>query len=167
MWRAAMTRVLILSEVGVHREALAEFVSRDGDGRVEVVGVAADLEEAVAALEDGEPDIVLVDMPNRTGPNAVRTLVAAAPEIEVVALAVPEVERDVIAFAEAGASGYVTREGSMDDLVAVVDSVARGEASSRPRSRRRCFAAWARWHASASWTRSRADSQRASSTSCA
>ena len=120
-----MTRVLILSEVGVHREALAKSVP--GDGRVEVVAVAADLEEAVAALEDGEPDIVLVDMPTPAGANAVRTLVAAAPEIEVVALAVPDLEPDVIAFAEAGAAGYVAREGSMDDLVAVVDSVARGE----------------------------------------
>jgi DNA-binding NarL/FixJ family response regulator len=122
-----MTRVLILSEVGVYREALAKSVPRDGDGRVEVVAVAADLEEALAALEEVGPEIALVDMPTPAGANAVRTLVAAAPEIEVVALAVPEVERDVIAFAEAGAAGYVAREGSMDDLVAVVASVARGE----------------------------------------
>jgi DNA-binding NarL/FixJ family response regulator len=66
-------------------------------------------------------------MPTPAGPNAVRTLVAATPEIKVVALGIPGVEPDVIAIAEAGASGYVARDGSMDDLVAVVESVARGE----------------------------------------
>lgn len=120
-----MTRVLIVADVGVHREALAE--SLGGDDSCDVVGVAASPEEAVAAVEEVGPEVVLVDMPTPAGPNAVRTLVAATPEIKVVALGVPEVEPDVIAIAEAGASGYVAREGSMDDLVAVVECVARGE----------------------------------------
>jgi two-component system, NarL family, nitrate/nitrite response regulator NarL len=120
-----VTRVLILAEVGVHREALARSLGRDE--RCDVVGVAAGLEEAVAALEEVGPEVVLVDLPTPAGTNAVRTLVAVAPEIKVVALAVPEVEHDVIALAEAGASGYVARERSMDDLVAVVESVSRGE----------------------------------------
>jgi two-component system, NarL family, nitrate/nitrite response regulator NarL len=117
-----MTRVLILSQVGVYREALAG--SLGGDGQVDV---AVDLEEALSALEEVGPEVVLVDMPTPAGPDAVRALVAAVPEIKVVALAVPEVEPEVIAFAEAGASGYVAREATMEDLVAVVESVARGE----------------------------------------
>jgi DNA-binding NarL/FixJ family response regulator len=121
----AVTRVLILAEVGVHGEALAR--SLGGEGRCDVVGVADGLQEAIAALEKVGPEIVLVDMPTPAGANAVRTLVAAAQNVKVVALGVPEVERDVIAFAEAGASGYVAREGSMKDLVAVVESVSRGE----------------------------------------
>jgi two-component system nitrate/nitrite response regulator NarL len=126
-----VTRVLILGQVGVHREALAR--SLGGDERVDVVGVAAGLEEALTALEEVGPEIVLVDMPpTPAGANAVRTLVTAAPEIKVVALAVPEVESEVIAFAEAGASGYVARERSMDDLVAVVESVSRGECPLSP-----------------------------------
>jgi two-component system, NarL family, nitrate/nitrite response regulator NarL len=120
-----VTRVLILAEVGVHREALARSLGRNR--RCDVVAVAAGIEEAVAALEEAGPEVVLVDIPTPAGANAVRTLVAAAPEIKVVALGVPEDERNVIAFAEAGASGYVAREGSMDDLVAVVESAARGE----------------------------------------
>jgi two-component system, NarL family, nitrate/nitrite response regulator NarL len=120
-----VTRVLILTEIGLYREALSQ--SLRSDERFDVVGVVAGREEAVTAVEEVGPEIVLVDMPTPAGANAVRTLVAAAPEIKVVALAVPEVERDVIAFAEAGAAGYVAREGSMDDLVAAVESVARGE----------------------------------------
>jgi two-component system nitrate/nitrite response regulator NarL len=121
----AVTRVLIVADVGVHGEALAE--SLGGDDSCDVVGVAAGPEEAVAAVEEVGPEVVLVDMPTPAGPNAVRTLVAATPEIKVVALGIPGVEPDVIAIAEAGASGYVARDGSMDDLVAVVESVARGE----------------------------------------
>jgi two-component system nitrate/nitrite response regulator NarL len=120
-----VTRVLVLAEVGLRREALA--LSLGSDERFDVVGVAAGLEDAVAAVERVGPEIVLVDMPTPAGANAVRTFVAAAPEIKVVVLAVPEVEADVMAVAEAGAAGYVAREGSMDDLVAAVESVARGE----------------------------------------
>jgi two-component system nitrate/nitrite response regulator NarL len=120
-----VTRVLIVAGVGFYREALAR--SLGGDGRVGAVGTAADLEEALAALDEVGPEIVLVDMPTPAGADAVRALVAAAPEVKVVALGVPEVEPQVIAFAEAGASGYVAREGSMEDLVSVVESVARGE----------------------------------------
>jgi two-component system, NarL family, nitrate/nitrite response regulator NarL len=120
-----VTRVLIVADVGVHGQALAESLA--GDDTCDVVGVAAGPEEAVAAVEEVGPEVVLLDVPTPAGPNAVRTLVAATPEIKVVAVGVPEVEPDVIAIAEAGASGYVAREGSMDDLVAVVECVARGE----------------------------------------
>ena len=51
----------------------------------------------------------------------------------MIALAVPEVERDVITCAEAGACGYVTREGSVEDIVAAVEGVARGEAACSPK----------------------------------
>jgi two-component system, NarL family, nitrate/nitrite response regulator NarL len=125
-----VTRVLILAEVGVHREALAG--SLDGDRRCDVVGVAPGLDEALAALEEVGPEIVLVDMPTPADANAVRTLAAAAPDIKVVALAVPEVESDVIALAEAGAAGYVGREASTDDLVAAVEAVSRGETLCSP-----------------------------------
>jgi two-component system nitrate/nitrite response regulator NarL len=125
-----LTRVLILTEVGVYRDGLARLLTRDR--RFEVVGVAAGVKEALAALEEVGPDIVLLDMPAPAGANAVRALLAAAPQVKVVALAVPEVERDVLAFAEAGAAGYVAREGSMEDLVAVVESVSRGEVLCSP-----------------------------------
>jgi two-component system, NarL family, nitrate/nitrite response regulator NarL len=125
-----VTRVLILTEVGVYRDGLARLLTRDR--RFEVVGVAAGVKEALAALEEVGPDIVLLDMPAPAGANAVRALLAAAPQVKVVALAVPEVERDVLAFAEAGAAGYVAREGSMEDLVAVVESVSRGEVLCSP-----------------------------------
>jgi two-component system, NarL family, nitrate/nitrite response regulator NarL len=116
-------RALILAEVGVHREALARTLARRAG--LDVVGVAAGVEEAVVGVEKTGPEIVLVDMPATAA--VVRTLVAAAPEVKVIVLAVSEAESDVIAFAEAGAAGYLAREASIGDLVAVVESVSRGE----------------------------------------
>jgi two-component system, NarL family, nitrate/nitrite response regulator NarL len=123
-----VTRVLILAEVGVYRDGLARLLARDR--RFEVVGVAAGVREALAVLDEVGPDVVLLDMP--AGASAVRALVAAAPQVKVVVLAVPEVERDVLVFAEAGAAGYVAREGSIEDLVAAVESVSRGEVLCSP-----------------------------------
>jgi two-component system nitrate/nitrite response regulator NarL len=123
-------RLLILGEVGVYREALARALAAVAS--FEVVGVAADVEEALAVLGRVEADVLLVDARMTGGADAVRALAVAAPQVKLVALAVPEVEGEVIAFAEAGASAYVTLDGSMDDLAAVVQSVERGEVLCSP-----------------------------------
>jgi two-component system nitrate/nitrite response regulator NarL len=124
------TRVLILGEIGLYREALAGSLRRDD--RFEVAAVAPGVEEARAALERVETDVILVDARMPQGVDIVRALAAAAPQVKLVALAVPEVEGEVIAFAEAGASAYVTVDGSMDDLASVVQSVKRGEVLCSP-----------------------------------
>ncbi len=58
---------------------------------------------------------------------------SAVPDAKVVALAMPEVEPRLVALAEAGISGYVSREGSIEDLIAVIESVFRGEMLCSPR----------------------------------
>jgi DNA-binding NarL/FixJ family response regulator len=125
-----LARLLILGEVGVYREALARALA--AAVCFEVVGVAADVEEALAVLGRVEADVLLVDTRMTEGADAVRALAAAAPQVKLVALAVPDVVSEVIAFAEAGASAYVTLDGSMDDLASVVQSVERGEVLCSP-----------------------------------
>jgi two-component system nitrate/nitrite response regulator NarL len=125
-----LARLLILGEVGLYREALASSLERDE--RFKVVAVAAGVEDALAVLESVEADVLLVDTRMSEGADAVRALTAATPQVKVVALGVPEVEREVIAFVEAGASAYVTSDGSMEDLVSVVQSVERGEVLCSP-----------------------------------
>jgi two-component system, NarL family, nitrate/nitrite response regulator NarL len=63
----------------------------------------------------------------------VRRIRHATPEVKVVALAVPDDESSVVACAEAGVAGYVTRDQSIEDVVAVVESVAHGELIASPR----------------------------------
>jgi two-component system nitrate/nitrite response regulator NarL len=121
-------RLLILAEVSLYREMLARSLGRDD--RFDVAAVAAGINEALAGLEAVRPDIIVVDAGMPASANAVLVLATAAPEVKVVALGVPEVE--VMALAEAGVSGYVSLDGSMEDLAAVVESVARGETLCSP-----------------------------------
>jgi two-component system, NarL family, nitrate/nitrite response regulator NarL len=123
-------RLLIIGEVGLYREALARSLGRDQ--RFEVVAVAAGVEEALEVLEHFEADVLLVDARTTEDADAVRALAAAAPQVKLVALGVPEVEDEVIAVAEAGASAYVTPDGSMEDLASAVPSVERGEVLCSP-----------------------------------
>jgi two-component system, NarL family, nitrate/nitrite response regulator NarL len=124
------SRLLILGEVSLYREALARSLGRDE--RFEVVAVVAGVDEALAVLERVEADVILVDTRMTEAADAVRALAAAVPQVKLVALAVPEIEREVIAFAEAGAAAYVTLDGSLDDLASVVQSVGRGEVLCSP-----------------------------------
>jgi two-component system, NarL family, nitrate/nitrite response regulator NarL len=126
-----MIRVLIVTDIRLYREGLAQILGRAE--RLEVAGAVARCEEALASIARAAPDVVLVDL---GVPDSVATIGAiriAAPNVVVVALAVAEVEGDVLACAEAGAAGYVPREASVDDLVAVLQSVVRGEAICSPR----------------------------------
>src|SRR3954451_21459532 len=126
-----MIRVLIVAHIRLYREGLRDMLGTEP--RIAVVGTAAGADEAVAALREHAPDVVLLDMAIPDNVWLLRALCAAVPGTKVVALAVPDVEREVLACAEAGVAGYVTREGSVEDVVAAVESVARGEMLCSPR----------------------------------
>ena len=126
-----MIRLFILAEIRIYRDGLAEVLERRGG--IEVVGTAADLGSALAAIPVTRPDIALVDVAMPDGIAAVRSVLRTAPEVKVVALAVPDAEVNVIACAEAGVSGYVTRDESLDDVVGALESVTRGEMLCSPR----------------------------------
>jgi two-component system, NarL family, nitrate/nitrite response regulator NarL len=126
-----MIRVLIVAEIRLYREGLAAMLRAESAG-IDVVATAAGADDAVRGLRELSPDIVLLDM---APDNAwlVRALEAAVPGTRVVALAVPENEREVLACAEAGVAGFVTRDASVEDVAAAVQSAARGEVLASPR----------------------------------
>jgi two-component system, NarL family, nitrate/nitrite response regulator NarL len=126
-----MIRLLVVDEIRVYREGIAELL-QDEPG-IEVVATAAGADEAVRALREKQPDIVLLDVAIPENAWLVRGLIAAVPGTRVVALAVPDAQQDVVALAEAGVAGYVTRAASIADVVAVVEAVARGETLCSPR----------------------------------
>jgi DNA-binding NarL/FixJ family response regulator len=125
-----MVRLVILAEVGLYGDALASLL-REGES-FEVVGVAARLDEALGTVEGDRPDIILVDTRMPGSVDVMYALAAAAPDVKLVALGVPEVQDEVIALAEAGASGYVTLDGSVDDLADVIEALSRGETLCSP-----------------------------------
>ncbi len=125
-------RVHIVSAVTLYREGLAEVLGRR-DG-IEVVGATADpggVPLTSTAAGGGEPTIVILDLAGLDAAD-VAARVAHGGSARVLAINVPARERDVIACAEAGVACCLTAEASLDDLVAAIASVGRGEAPCSP-----------------------------------
>jgi two-component system nitrate/nitrite response regulator NarL len=128
---SGMIRVLVLSEIRLYRDGLADVLRREST--MEVVGTAGSWDEAAPLLRSLRPEIVLVDMATAGGPQLIGSIRALDASPKVVALGVPNAESDVLACAAAGISGYVTREDSLETMVAAVESVSRGELLCTPR----------------------------------
>jgi len=127
---SADLRLLVVSGVRLYREGIAALLARVP--ALTVAGVAGDAGEAVAALAALRPDVVLLDTALDDAAAAVGAIREASTAARVVALAVAEEEEDVLAFAEAGVAGYVTRDASLDDLLDAVRGAARGELRCTP-----------------------------------
>jgi two-component system, NarL family, nitrate/nitrite response regulator NarL len=124
-------RVLIVDDTTLYREALAGALSREPS--IDTVASAADLAAARRRLDGDGQTVVLLNMAMVGSADVLDAMVGAAPGTPVVALAVSETEREVIACAEAGVAGYLLRGDSLADLVAVIHSVAQGETICSPR----------------------------------
>jgi DNA-binding NarL/FixJ family response regulator len=118
-------RVHIVAEVRLYREGLERVLAKE-DGLL-MVGSSASAPDAIAAISAGTPDVVLLDLGLPEGLEAARAIRIEFPETKVVALAIQEVEEDVIAWAEVGMAGYVNRDASLADLVATIHRAFLGE----------------------------------------
>jgi len=117
-----------VSEIRLYREGVVLLLERDP--RIDVIGAAATHRQA-GPLLDRAPDVVLLDTAIANAEVALAEL--GAPAQKVVILGVAEQEADVIAWAEAGAVGYISREASRDDLCAALEAAANGETLASPR----------------------------------
>jgi len=125
-----MIRILVVGDVRLYSDGIAAHLSQmDG---LHVIGVATDGPSAIGMARHDSPDVILLDVAIADSMALVRELRAVAPATHVVALTIPEVERAVVACAEAGVAGYVPRTASLDDLVDVVRSTARNESIVSP-----------------------------------
>jgi two-component system nitrate/nitrite response regulator NarL len=128
---APIVDVFLIAATRFYREGLAEALQRVAG--IQVVGTATGVDDAVASVKLLAPDIVLLDTAVPRMLDLLRMLTAGPPATKVVALALPERASEVLACAEAGASGYVTEDASLADLVATIEGVARGEMRCSPR----------------------------------
>lgn len=124
-------RTAIVGDIGIYREGLAEILDRQPT--INVVGTRRSRAEALGCVGELRPDVLLIDMVMPDSIDLVRSLAGHEPEMRIVALSVRELEADVIACAEAGVAGYVTREASLGDVIDAVESAARGETICSPR----------------------------------
>ncbi len=105
------------------------------DGRLEILGDAAEVEAAVRLIGEQKPDVVLLDvhMPGGGGVEVIRRVLTARPTQRFLALSVSDAAEDVIAVVRAGARGYVTKSISGPELVEAVTRVHGGDAVFSPR----------------------------------
>jgi two-component system NarL family response regulator len=125
-------RVLIVDDHAVFRRGLEMVLSADPD--IEVVGEASNGEEATAKAGDLLPDVVLMDvrMPGGGGIDACRAVKSVAPSARIIMLTISDEESDLYEAIKAGATGYLLKEISIDEIAAAVRSVYGGQSLISP-----------------------------------
>jgi DNA-binding NarL/FixJ family response regulator len=126
--------VLIVDDHSIFRSGLRS----DLDARLQVVGEAADVDAAVAAVLETRPDVVLLDvhLPGGAGgggAEVVRRTAAQAPQTRFLALSVSDAAEDVVGVIRAGARGYLTKGSSGRQVSDAVVAVAGGDAVFSPK----------------------------------
>lgn len=119
-------RLLIVDDQAAIRDALA--VTLDLDPDITVVGTASDGRQALAAVGEHDPDVVLMDltMPVLGGVDATARLRETRPAVAVVVLTTFENDDSILAALRAGARGYLTKDASRVTIVQAVRSAHAG-----------------------------------------
>lgn len=127
-----MTTVLLVDNHELVCEGLKAMLTVESD--IDVVGTAHDGTQAVRMAADLAPDVVLMDvrMPKKDGVTACREIKESAPDSKVIMLSTYDDDRDVFAAIDAGASGYLIKDLTTDDLVKAIDCVHQGKSFFHP-----------------------------------
>lgn len=109
-------RVALADDHGLMRAGLCALLSREPD--LEVVGTANDGAEAVRLARELRPDVFVTDvsMPGLNGVDAIRRIRAEEPGVRMLCLSMHDTSRMVLAALDAGARGYVLKEGPGEEL---------------------------------------------------
>lgn len=127
-----MTRVLIVGGIRLYRDGLAQLLgAQEG---FTVVATESSGRAAAARVERLAPDVALVDTGIPDLDAIAGTLAAHAPRIPLVVMGIADSDSEVLACAERGAAGFVTREASVEELTATMRRAAAGELICSPRT---------------------------------
>lgn len=127
-----MIRILVADDQALVREGLVTLLSLAPG--IEVVGAAADGEEAVAMVAKWRPDVVLMDlrMPRCDGVEATRRIRAEHPGTQVIALTTYDDDRSILSAVQAGARGYLTKDSTSQEIRRAIEAVVEGKALLEP-----------------------------------
>jgi len=125
-------RILIADDHPVVRKGLKALLNTEPG--LEVVGEAADGEQAVTKASTLKPDVILMDlsMPRKDGVQAISEIRQEVPGVKILVLTSFAEDKRIIAAIEAGALGYLLKESSPHELVRAVRTVYRGDSSLHP-----------------------------------
>jgi DNA-binding NarL/FixJ family response regulator len=130
-------RVMLVDDDELMRKGLGAVLS--SDERIEIVAEADNGRQAVQRARHAQPDVVLMDvrMPELDGIAATGELIAAAPDARVVILTTFEEDDYILGAVRAGASGFLLKRSSPEQLIAAIHTVAAGDALLSPSVTRR------------------------------
>ncbi len=125
-------RVLVVDDHALFRRGLQMVLEQEDD--IEVVGEAGDGAEALEKAVDAMPDIVLMDvrMPKRGGIDACTAIKDAVPSCKIIMLTISDEEGDLYDAIKAGASGYLLKEISIEEVATAIRAVNEGQSLISP-----------------------------------
>jgi DNA-binding NarL/FixJ family response regulator len=123
---------VVADDQALFRRGVVVVLSASDD--IEVVGEAADGEEAVAKAQQLRPDLVLMDvrMPRLSGIEAARHIRRTLPDTEVLMLTASEDEEDLYESVKAGANGYLLKEVAIEEIASTVRAIVGRQAVISP-----------------------------------
>jgi DNA-binding NarL/FixJ family response regulator len=124
--------LLVVDDHPVVRDGIVGMVASAAD--VEVIGEASDGAEAIALAQVLDPDVVLIDlrMPRMDGVAAIREFTRLGIRSSIVVLTTFDADADVLPAIGAGATGYLLKDSSRDELLRAIRTAAAGEAVLSP-----------------------------------
>jgi DNA-binding NarL/FixJ family response regulator len=125
-------RVLVVDDQELFRRGLTMLLAVESG--IEVVGEAGDGVEGTALAESAAPDVVLLDvrMPKRSGIEACLAIKEAVPTAKIIMLTVSDEEADLYEAVKSGASGYLLKDSSIEEVAQAVRVVADGQSLISP-----------------------------------
>jgi DNA-binding NarL/FixJ family response regulator len=137
-------RIVVVDDHMLVREGLVSLLDPQPD--LQVVGQAGSVREAITVAQDLRPDVVLMDftLPDGTGEEATRAILATLPATKIVFLTVHDDDERLFAAIAAGATGYLLKSMRSADLLSRLRDVARGEVAFSPATTQRILAEVAR-----------------------
>ncbi|HEX2266972.1 MAG TPA: response regulator transcription factor [Actinomycetota bacterium] len=125
-------RILIVDDHALFRRGLQMVLKQEPD--LDVVGEAGDGHEAVDKAQELMPDVILMDvrMPRRSGIEATQQIKDLLPHVKILMLTISDEEADLYDAIKAGASGYLLKEISIDEVADAIRSVWAGQSRISP-----------------------------------
>jgi DNA-binding NarL/FixJ family response regulator len=128
-----MVNVFLVHEMGLINNVMLSVLEDEDD--VDVVGYTTSTEEALGTIADGkEIDVLLVSshLPENGSVRLIQEVNERKPACEVVVIGLTETREEVLHYLEAGASNYVAKDSTLDEMITAIHMAERGEAAVPP-----------------------------------
>lgn len=127
-----MIRVILVNEIRLMCNVLTAALDDEPD--IQIIGCATSIDETLELLQTHQVDIILAStrLPDDGAFMLIDHVLDTNPSTDVIVLGVTERKERVLQYVEAGASGYVAKDSSVDDLIEIIRATHKGEALASP-----------------------------------